>query len=417
MLFHTSSTSTNRMILATLESIRKVTSSLSLTDTLNPEIDLGYVQVCTCFKMICSYPFLHHRTQIQDMINSLLDADIKGTASVIIVDWGGGSSPPYHQAVANIRLVGAITAHIVHMVYEELKLPNLDKVHMMGHSLGAHTCGYTGYTLQKDFGLMLGRITGMDPAEPLFAGTDPIVRLDRNDAKFVDVIHTDALPFSSGGNSSSSQLMNAVITTFTQPYNPFIGLGMREAIGHVDFYPNGGYNNPGCDASMRDYIEQEEGSFFWGLQKFLSCNHIRSHQFMAESLKAKCPFAGITCESYDLFKQGHCFQCNEDGHQCIDFGMNSINSYQHLVSAGKIEDTTRSVKVYLMTSDGVPFCRTHYKVTIEISSSDESLIHGGELGFMSLVVRSEEEIEVDGVVERKERKETELMKMSQQDAM
>lgn len=74
--------------------------------------------------------------------------------------------------------------------------------------------GYAGYYLQKDFGLTLGRITGLDPAEPLFSDTDPIVRLDRNDANFVDVIHTDSLPFTSGG------------------------LGMRAPIGHIDFFPN-----------------------------------------------------------------------------------------------------------------------------------------------------------------------------------
>lgn len=57
-------------------------------------------------------------------------------------------------------------------------------------------------------------VVGLDPAEPLFSDTDPIVRLDRNDANFVDVIHTDSLPFTSGG------------------------LGMKMAIGHIDFYPN-----------------------------------------------------------------------------------------------------------------------------------------------------------------------------------
>lgn len=133
------------------------------------------------------------------MVNALLDYDEDEPASVIIVDWGGGSSPPYTQAVANIRLVGAITAHVIHMVYEQLQLRNIDHFHMLAHSLGAHLSGYAGYTLQRDFGLMLGRITGMDPAEPMFLETDSVVRLDQTDAKFVDVIHTDALPFSSGG--------------------------------------------------------------------------------------------------------------------------------------------------------------------------------------------------------------------------
>lgn len=48
--------------------------------------------------------------------------------------------------------------------------------------------------------------------------------------RFVDVIHSDTLPLTSGG------------------------LGMPNAIGHVDFYPNGGHSNPGCDKPMEHYI-------------------------------------------------------------------------------------------------------------------------------------------------------------------
>lgn len=40
---------------------------------------------------------------------------------------------------------------------------------MIGHSLGAHLCGYAGYHLQRDFDLKIARITAMDPAEPFFA--------------------------------------------------------------------------------------------------------------------------------------------------------------------------------------------------------------------------------------------------------
>jgi pancreatic triacylglycerol lipase len=36
--------------------------------------------------------------------------------SVIVVDWSGGSGPPYPQAVANIRLVGAMTAHMINCI-------------------------------------------------------------------------------------------------------------------------------------------------------------------------------------------------------------------------------------------------------------------------------------------------------------
>lgn len=114
--------------------------------------------------------------------------------------------------------------------YNNNELYNNEQI---GHSLGAHLSGYTGWHLQHDFGLTLGRISGLDPAEPFFAGTDPIIRLDRSDARFVDIVHSDARPFVS------------------------FGLGLFEAIGHIDFYPNGGYNQPGCSQELSTTIEEK----------------------------------------------------------------------------------------------------------------------------------------------------------------
>ena len=72
-------------------------------------------------------------------------------------------------------------------------------MHVVGQSLGAHLASYIGSTL-KNMGMgKLGRITGLDPAGPLFEQTDPQVRLDPDDALFVDVIHTDATPLAAGG--------------------------------------------------------------------------------------------------------------------------------------------------------------------------------------------------------------------------
>lgn len=42
-------------------------------------------------------------------------------------------------------------------------------------------------------------ISGMDPAGPLFERYAEQVRLDPSDAKFVDVIHSDALPIEDAG--------------------------------------------------------------------------------------------------------------------------------------------------------------------------------------------------------------------------
>jgi len=76
---------------------------------------------------------------------------------------------------------------------------NAANVHLIGHSLGSHLAGYVGSVMKTNFGVTVGRITGLDPAEPHFSQTDPMVRLDPSDAIYVDIIHTDSRPFVKGG--------------------------------------------------------------------------------------------------------------------------------------------------------------------------------------------------------------------------
>ena len=54
------------------------------------------------------------------------------------------------------------------------------------------------------------------------------MRLDPSDAAFVDVMHTDA-----GG------VLGLEVSASG-------GLGLYRPSGHVDFYPNGGKEQPGC---------------------------------------------------------------------------------------------------------------------------------------------------------------------------
>jgi Lipase. len=75
-------------------------------------------------------------------------------------------------------------------------------VHMIGHSLGAHTAGYAGQAIEG-----LGRITGLDPAEPYFQGMPPFARLDPTDADLVDVIHTDGSSIFLLGNKKGSRMV------------------------------------------------------------------------------------------------------------------------------------------------------------------------------------------------------------------
>jgi pancreatic triacylglycerol lipase len=58
----------------------------------------------------------------------------------------------------------------------------------------------------------LGKITGLDPAGPLFENTETIVRLDPSDADFVEAIHTDGTA------------------------NLLLGLGLMQPIGRKYFF-------------------------------------------------------------------------------------------------------------------------------------------------------------------------------------
>lgn len=69
---------------------------------------------------------------------------------------------------------------------------NPNRIHLIGFSLGAHVCGLIGRTL-RGVRHTIGRLTALDPAGPLYCtGHTPSQNaLKRNDARFVDVIHTD----------------------------------------------------------------------------------------------------------------------------------------------------------------------------------------------------------------------------------
>lgn len=84
---------------------------------------------------------------------------LREDCSVVIVNWIAGAGPPYTQAVANTRLVGAMTARLAAQLIEIGHLSPA-KTHCIGHSLGAHTCGYLGYTMRNQYRYKLGRITG-----------------------------------------------------------------------------------------------------------------------------------------------------------------------------------------------------------------------------------------------------------------
>ncbi|XP_045295027.1 pancreatic lipase-related protein 3 isoform X2 [Leopardus geoffroyi] len=119
----------------------------------------------------------------QDMCNVLLKVE---DVNCINVDWINGSLE-YIHAVNNLRVVGAEVAYLTDVLMKKFGY-SPSKVHLIGHSVGAHLAGEAGSRVPG-----LGRITGLDPAGPYFHNTPNEVRLDPSDANFVDVIHTNAV--------------------------------------------------------------------------------------------------------------------------------------------------------------------------------------------------------------------------------
>lgn len=133
--------------------------------------------------------------------------------NVIMVNWPYLASLGYIDSVGATETVGGIIAELIDYMVTNMGVCT-DRIHIIGHSLGAQVAGFAGQAVTQG---RLRRITGLDPARPGFISMDPSRRLDRTDAEFVDVIHT------AGGT-----------------------LGLLESIGDVDFYPNGGVNQPHC---------------------------------------------------------------------------------------------------------------------------------------------------------------------------
>ncbi|XP_059506002.1 lipase member H-like isoform X2 [Stegostoma tigrinum] len=128
-------------------------------------------------------PFGSPPNWLNKMIRKLQAVD---DINLIIVDWNRGATTiNYSVAVANTKRVAEILGDMIDNI---LKIGgSLNLIHMIGVSLGAHISGFVG----SRFSGQIGRITGLDPAGPLFRGKGVEDRLDPADAQLVDVLHTD----------------------------------------------------------------------------------------------------------------------------------------------------------------------------------------------------------------------------------
>ncbi|CAG9760473.1 unnamed protein product [Ceutorhynchus assimilis] len=218
----------------------------------------------------------------------------KNDYNIFVIDWSPlNQSPCYPAAVWNARHVGTCVAQLI----DRIKDMGAEDIHVIGFSLGAHITNYLSLALRP---YILPRITGLDPALPGYITVNRDQKLDKSDAQYVDVYHTNA---------------------FMQ--------GKAEESGHVDFYFNGGSVQPGC----------------WGTDNFFSCNHHRAPLYYAESINSDTGFYGWRCTSYFDFLAGRC----------------PTNEIQVKLGESTKKDVFGTYMV--ITAPSPPFAVGHYNIT------------------------------------------------------
>ncbi|XP_019580863.2 pancreatic lipase-related protein 3 [Rhinolophus sinicus] len=264
----------------------------------------------------------------QDMCNVLLKVE---DVNCINLHWINGSRE-YIHAVNNLRVAGAEVAYFIHVLMKESGY-SPSKVHLIGHSLGAHLAGEAGSRTPG-----LGRITGLDPAGPYFHNTPNEVRLDPSDADFVDVIHTNGVRF---------------LFEF--------GAGTINACGHLDFYPNGGKHMPGCEDLITPLLKFDFNAYKEEVASFFDCNHARSHRFYMESILNPDAFIAYPCRSYAAFKAGKCSHCPKEG--CPTMG--------HFADRFHLKNRKPNTSYYFLKTGALsPFSRWRHKLSVKLDGNN-----------------------------------------------
>ncbi|XP_072258421.1 hepatic triacylglycerol lipase [Pyxicephalus adspersus] len=254
----------------------------------------------------------------------------KKQVNVIIADWRTSAHVHYAIAVQNTRFIGLEIAELLEWLESSVQFPR-SNVHLIGYSLGAHVSGFAGSYMSGSN--KIGRITGLDPAGPLFEGMSVTDRLSPDDATLVDAIHTN-----------------------TQQH---IGLsvGINQPVGHYDFYPNGGNIQPGCQ--FKDIYNHLVEYGVFGFTESVKCAHERSVNLFIDSIKYEDKNSmAYECRDYETFKKGMCVNCQRHG--CVALGYN-------LTAKKKLPGR----RLFLKTRAQMPYKVYHYQFKIQIINQIE----------------------------------------------
>ncbi|XP_044299888.1 lipoprotein lipase isoform X1 [Varanus komodoensis] len=311
-----------------------IKSKFSLRTSKNPYEDTCYIvpgqeaSVAQCnFNLTTKTFMVIHGWTVTGMFESWVSKLVKALytrepySNVIVVDWLSRASLHYPVAAAYTKVVGEEVATLIDWMEEQFGY-SVDKIHLLGYSLGAHVAGVAGSLTSNK----INRITGLDPAGPHFEYADASLRLSPDDAVFVDVLHT-----------------------YTRG-TPDRSIGIQKPVGHIDIYPNGGGFQPGCNIGDALRMIAEKG--IHNADQLVKCSHERSiHLFIDSLLYGEKPIMAYRCNSKEAFERGLCLSCRKN--RCNNLG------YQIKRVRNK-----RNSKMYLKTRAQMPYKVFHYQVKI-----------------------------------------------------
>lgn len=213
-------------------------------------------------KRIIFYVFGYLQFPEDTNVKLMMEALCYGrTDNVVLLDWSKYSkNGSYGSVFRNAEKVGSLFAQSIRLLVDNGL--DISRIYIIAHSLGAHIAGFVG----KCNVFKISRITALDPANPLFYL--PGCYLTRNDATWVDVIHTD-----------------------------MGGYGTLTAMGTADYYVNGGTRpQPGCK--------------FLGLPLSDAdlCSHQKSVVLYAKLKRNPTKFVAKECSSYFGYKLNDCYK-------------------------------------------------------------------------------------------------------------
>lgn len=218
-------------------------------------------------------------------------------ATVLVLDWKDTARAYTFQAVADIRVIGAIIGHTL------IKWGLLERSSLVGHSYGAHIIAEAANFVKRRGKQKIKRCVGLDPAGAAFDGGPHEIRLTRDDCDVVAIVHTAA-----------------EYTKYSQE-----GLAGRPGTlfksGHCDYWINCGHDQgPQCTSSPPLETSSKSAPSVTNIAEQLPlCGHIRAVFIYLAQLRGDCYFNPVKCTDCgtesNQFNYRPFNECQYEGHR------------------------------------------------------------------------------------------------------